>query len=86
MVTITAQKNPHSSTASGCVPGASRVVFYKFGQVDMVCTLVQAIHRRSRYVRVRPHRAMLYSHSMFLSATYFMAWREGVPHIFDTSM
>ena len=38
------QKNPHSSIASGCVPGAPRVVLYKFGQIDMVCTHVQAIY------------------------------------------
>ena len=32
---------------------------------------------RTRYVRVRPHTIC------FLSTTYFMAWSEGVPYIFD---
>ena len=42
VITTSAQKEPHSSIGSGCIPGASRVVLYKFGQIDTVCTLVQA--------------------------------------------
>ena len=72
------QKNPHSSIASGCVPGAPRVVLYKFEQIDMVCTLVQAI-----YFEVGTYE---YDHTQyaFLSTTYFIAWSGGVPYIFDT--
>ena len=40
------QETPHSSIASGCVTGASKVVLQKFGQINMVCTLVQVIYVR----------------------------------------
>ena len=44
VITITApEKSTQSSIAIGCVPGALRVVLYKFGQIDMACTLVQVI-------------------------------------------
>ena len=37
-------KKPHRSIASGYVPEASRVVLCNFGQIDMICTLVQALY------------------------------------------
>ena len=73
MDTITAPENPDSSIASGCVPGASRVVLYKFGQIDMVCTLVQVfLVRTSKTTRSEA----LFHTTCFLSVTHFMAWRE----------
>ena len=76
---------PHSSIGSGCVSGVSRVVLYKFGQIDIVRTLVQDI-----YFKVDAYSTSITTHSdallhtiCFLSTKYFMPVSEGVPYIFD---
>ena len=74
---------PHSSIASGCVPGALRAVLYKFRQIDMVCTLVQAIQVRTSKATPTTHSDSLLHTICYLSVIYFMAWSEGAPYIFD---
>ena len=50
----------------------------------MVCTLVQAIQVRTSRTTPTTHSDVLLHTKCFLSVTYFMAWSEGVPYIFDT--
>ena len=55
------------------------MVLYKFAQIDMVCTLVQAI-----YFEVGTYEYYHTQYICLLSTTYFVAWSEGVRYIFDT--
>ena len=60
------------------------MALYKFGQIDMVCSLVQAIQVRTSKTTPTTHSDVLLHTICFLSVTYFMARSKGVPYIFET--
>ena len=85
MVMITAAEK---STQHHCVwlrpRGLEGGIIYKFGQIDMVCDLVQAkCFEVDTYESDHTQRCSIAHNTPFV-CDIFMAWSEGVPNIFDT--
>ena len=83
MVTITVPEKAHSSIASSCVPGASRVVLYKFGKFDIWFVLLCKQYRGT-YKKGHADRTQRYSatHNMLFLRDVFHGVERGCTIIF----